>query len=154
MKRSTVLAGVTAGVGVGVATARRVRSKLPSAVAPPSRDQDRHLAVTVLRSPDEVAPDGRPPERLAELGDLVDVHVRPAPADRGTELHVHLRRDPGGNDDGDEVRRRVRAALRETKQLLETGEVLRPDRPTTTHPTLTNAPLRAATAAARGEGVS
>jgi hypothetical protein len=151
MKRSTVLAGVGAGVGAGVATARRVRSKLSSAT-PGSPGGDRHFAVTVLRPLDEVAPDGRSPERLAELGDLVDVDLRPAPGDRGTEVHLYLRQDP--NEDGDDIRRRVRTALRETKQLLETGEVLHPDRPTTTHPTAMNAPLRKATAAARGEGVS
>jgi hypothetical protein len=151
MKRSTVLAGVGAGVGVGVATARRIRSLVGSAV-PSAPGGDRHFAVTVLRPIDEVAPDGRPPERLAELGDVAVLDVRPAPGDRGPEVHLHLREDPSG--DGDEIRRRVRTALRETKQLLETGEVLRPDRPTTTQPTATNAPLRAATAAARGEGVS
>src|SRR4051812_15868917 len=107
MKRSTVLAGVSAGVGVGVATARRVRSSLASG-GPRSPGGDRHFAVTVLRPPDEVAPDGRAPERLAELGDLVDVDVRPAPGDRGTELHVYLQADPSG--DGDEIRRRVRTA--------------------------------------------
>jgi hypothetical protein len=162
MKRTTVLAGVSAGVGVGVATARKVLSGLaPGAPnAGPGPDQ-RHLAVTVNRPLSEVAPEGRLPERLAALAALASVEVRPAPGDRGTEIHAHLLDDPA--EGGDAVRRRldgeapvqhVRTALRETKQLLETGEVLSPDRPGTTEPTALNAPLRKATELARGEGVS
>jgi hypothetical protein len=47
----------------------------------------------------------------------------------------------------------VRAALRESKQLLETGEVLCPDDLETARRTLLNMPLELATRLARGEGL-
>ncbi|WP_232625041.1 SRPBCC family protein [Micromonospora sagamiensis] len=93
----------------------------------------RWQVVTVGRPADEVLPGGRLPEPLARLGDGVQVRVRPAPGDQGTELAV---RAPDGRfaglaahlvgDDPDQV---LRAALREVRQLAETGEPLRPDRP-------------------------
>ena len=66
------------------------------------------------------------------LGDLVDVTVRSAPGDRGTELSVRLRMaEPRGiralaqRLRGTDPRQAVRRALRESKQLLETGEIIR-----------------------------
>ncbi len=94
--------------------------------------RNRWRSVTVFLPADEVMPDGRPPGPLAALGDLVDVDVRPAPGDRGTELRARLRApEPAGvpaaasRVKGDDATQRVRAALRESKQLLETGEILR-----------------------------
>jgi hypothetical protein len=55
---------------------------------------------------------------------------------------------PAGND----PRQQVRSALRQTKQLLETGEVLTPDEQPTARRTLRNLPLELATRRARGEG--
>ncbi|MCU0154131.1 hypothetical protein N8H10_15265 [Curtobacterium flaccumfaciens pv. poinsettiae] len=49
------------------------------------------------------------------------MEARPAPGDRGTELRARFR---GGAPD---ARGRLRAALREAKQLIEVGEVLRVD---------------------------
>ena len=46
----------------------------------------------------------------------------------------------------------IREALRETRQLAETGEVLEPDKPPSTRRTLRNLPLELATRRARGEG--
>lgn len=46
----------------------------------------------------------------------------------------------------------IRAALREAKQLLETGEVLHPDSPPTTQTTAVNKPLQMATRQGRREG--
>jgi hypothetical protein len=48
--------------------------------------------------------------------------------------------------------RRLRRALRESKQLAEVGEVLRPDAPPTTRRTLRGAPLAYTTRHAREEG--
>ncbi|GAA3285559.1 hypothetical protein GCM10020218_045690 [Dactylosporangium vinaceum] len=48
--------------------------------------------------------------------------------------------------------RRLRAALRAARSLAEVGEVLRPDAPATTKPTLTGAPLAYATRHGREEG--
>lgn len=118
--------------------------------------------MTVNRSPDEVMPQGRLPEPLARLGDLVDVEVAPAPGDRGTELRARLRSvEPSGAAGavaravGDDPRQAVRAALRESKQLIEVGEVLRVD--PTPHGKRGHTPLGqligAATKRAGGEGL-
>lgn len=134
-------AAVLTAVGAGAAVVRRVvgRGEVPSPAA-----GDRWHAVTVNLPPDRVGPDP-----LAPLGDTVEVRVERAPGDRGTELHARLR--AGADATRDQVRE-LRAALRQAKMLLETGEVLAPTAPGTTTPTPLNAPLRAATAHARGEG--
>jgi hypothetical protein len=142
--RAAVVAGVTAG-GVAVRRMLANRGVLPMSA-------DRHgsegewLVLTVNRPPWEVTPDGRPPEPLARLGEAVEVRVRPAPGDRGSELAIR----PTGTDR--DARRAARLALRESKQLLETGEVLKASGPPTTRSTLLNRPLAYATRHAREEG--
>ena len=103
-------------------------------------------------------PDGRLPDPLAELGDLVEGGSARPPY-RGTELAARLRRpEPDGirgsaaRVTGSDPRQRLRAALRQAKQLLETGEVLTPDEQPTARRTLRNLPLELATRRARGEG--
>lgn len=103
----------------------------------------RWQVVTVDRPPGQVLPEGRWPEPLRRLGDAVQVRVRPAPGDRGTELAARPR--PGAGPPpglavhlvGDDPGRLVRQALREAKQLAETGEVLRPDRGELDRPAVT-----------------
>lgn len=90
-----------------------------SATDPPERAAARWHAVTVLRGPEEVDT-GRPSAPLADLGERVEVRVRPAPGNRGVELAARLRSVAGDDDIG-----QLRAALREAKQILEVGEVLR-----------------------------
>lgn len=89
--------------------------------------------VTINRPPNEVLPGGRRPEPLRRLGRAIQVDVWPAPAGRGTELAARIR--PGAtlpglaaHVAGDHPERVVRTALRQAKQLAETGEVLRADR--------------------------
>ncbi|RFU23227.1 hypothetical protein [Geodermatophilus marinus] len=82
----------------------------------------RWRAVTVLRPPAEVGTGADLPAPLAALGERVEVRVTPAPGDRGSELAARFREPAGEEDLG-----RLRAALREAKQLLEVGEVLRVD---------------------------
>jgi hypothetical protein len=113
----------------------------------------------VNRPLEQIAPDGQLPEPLARLADTVEVQIRPAPPDRGTELAVRLRnRSPSGFRGvtarlrGRDPRYAVRSALRETKQLVETGQVLRPDKPPTTRRTVTNRPQQFVTRHAREEG--
>ena len=77
---------------------------------------ERWLVVTVQRPPEEVAVD----LPAALRGSSVEVEVRPAPGDRGSELAVRAR---GRKPPRDELR----SALREAKQVLEVGEVLRVD---------------------------
>ncbi|GAB3183185.1 hypothetical protein GCM10027259_37830 [Micromonospora palomenae] len=127
--------------------------------APLMRREPRWHVVTVNPARDELTPDSPLPEPLAGLGDAVDVQIRRAPADRGIELAVRLRdgarlpvtagaRRLAGRDPN----QAIRAALREAKQLLETGEVLHPDSPPTTQTTAVNKALQMATRQGRREG--
>ena len=104
--------------------------------------QDRWHAVTVNRPPEEVSSEGRLPDPLAELGDRIEVQIRPAPGDRGTEIHARVRGTVSSGlskvqarMSGEDPRGTLRRALRETQWLLETGEVLKPDTPPSTKPT-------------------
>jgi hypothetical protein len=134
--------GIAAGA-LAAAAAPVVR-KLAQKEAPARNDPKRWHAVTV-NCPQETV-EGRGDTPLAALGDRVEVRLRPAPGDRGTEVAARLR------SGGDEEVRELRRALRETRALLEIGWVPTPDRPTTTRATPLNAPLRAATAHGREEG--
>jgi hypothetical protein len=142
----------------GVYLVRTLRKRTDGATA----DDNRWRAVTVYRTPDEVLPEGRLPEPLAQLGDLVEVEVAAAPGGRGTELRARLRTtEPSGaagavaRKAGQDPRQAVRAALRESKQLIEVGEVLRVD--PTPHGKRGHTPvgklIGAATKRAGGEGL-
>jgi len=133
MKLAVRTALVLAGAGAGAAILRRIAS-------PPAdtRRADRWLVVTVNRSPTEVLSDGKPPTPLDQFGDDLEITVRPAPGDRGTELAARLREPaPPVTTSlffrlaGRDPRQQVRLALREAKALLEAGEVLLPDVPPT-----------------------
>lgn len=152
---------VTAAAAAAAVAVRRLRGRRFGIwVRRPRRGSRRpwHTA-TVYCPPDRVAPDGRLPEPLARLADTVEVRIRPAPGGRGTELAVRPR---DGRPSllvrivegirGRDGRYAVRTALRETKQLLETGEVLRPDRPPTSRSTLLNRPVRTAVRLGREGG--
>jgi hypothetical protein len=84
--------------------------------------------ITVNRSPEEVAPGGRLPAPLAELGNAVEVRLSPALAERGTEIAARMRQSQFGSGDGSngegDARHTLRSALRATRQLAEVGEVL------------------------------
>jgi hypothetical protein len=158
MKAKTLVAG---GVAAGGSAALLLRKLLSSEG---SGHHDGHTAdrwhfVTINRSPEEVHPGDAWPEPLAELGDRIDVQVRPAPDAKGTEVGARLRgRLPTGAAEaaarlsGKDPRQELRWALRRTQWLLETGEVLKPDPRPSTHRTVTSLPLKLATRHARGEG--
>jgi hypothetical protein len=158
MNRTVSRVVVLAGVGAGVLAVRWITTRqLGNGTARDARD--RWHTVTVNRPPEEVAPDGRLPEPIARLGDAVEVQVRPAPGDRGTELAARLRegapaglRGAAARITGNDPRQDLRMALRQAKQLVETGEVLSADKPPTTRRTLRNLPLELATRRAGGEG--
>jgi hypothetical protein len=78
------------------------------------------------------------PDPLASRRD-VEWQVRPAPGDRGTEVTAR----PGARSRASEAD--IREVLRLTKMVLEAGEVLQPDRPGSSQPTILNKPLRALT---------
>jgi len=102
--------------------------------------------VTVNCDPERLGP--KPPP-LDELGFPVEIRIRPATGDHGTELAARLA-GPGAS--GHEEVRQLRRALREARSLAEVGEVLLPDTPATTHRTLTGKPLAYATGHGREEG--
>ncbi|WP_139195830.1 MULTISPECIES: hypothetical protein [unclassified Curtobacterium] len=95
--------------------------------------ESRWYAVTVNRARHEVWPDGEVPAPLRSAGPDVEIELRAAPGDKGTEVRARFR-DPRGSDGTTRGRaaatervRRLRRALREAKQLVEVGEVLRVD---------------------------
>ncbi|MGY1750237.1 hypothetical protein [Modestobacter sp. SYSU DS0511] len=78
----------------------------------------RWRAVTVLTDVDALRT--TTPAPLAAFGDRLEVRVTPAPGDRGAELAARFRGPVTQDEIGE-----LRAALREAKQLVEVGEVLR-----------------------------
>ncbi len=121
---------------------------------------DRWHAVTVNVPPQEVSPDGGLPGPLAGMADKIEVRIKPAPGDRGTEIHARLRGSvPSGPSavkaraSGEDPRQELRKALRETRSILETGEVLSPDKPPTTKSTPGGKLLGTVTSRGRGEGL-
>ena len=133
----------TRGVFVAAVAGGAVAARRVAAARRP--EPARWHAVTVYRPIDEVAPGGELPQPLRELGDGVEVVVRLAPGDRGTEIAA---RPQEGQDAGP-----VRRALREARSLLETGQVMRPDRPSTTRRTLLNRPMEHVTRHGREGGL-
>lgn len=127
-----------------------------------SEPRSRWRSVTINKGLEEVMPNGQVPGPLAALGDRVEVQVREAAGGKGTELAARLRQpEPGGlgsvvaRASGDDPRQQVRAALRQAKQLIEVGEVLRID--PTPHGTRSATPtgklVELATRRAGGEGL-
>ncbi|WP_213009448.1 hypothetical protein [Paractinoplanes toevensis] len=102
----------------------------------------RHV-ITVHRPLEEIAE--VLPEPLSAYHGTIDVRLRAAPAGRGTEISARALNDTVS--DGD-----IRRLLRESRSLLEVGDVLRPGGPTTT-PTPWNRPLRSATRHGREGGL-
>ncbi|WP_368497129.1 hypothetical protein [Herbiconiux sp. A18JL235] len=89
----------------------------------PHDDGHRWNVVTIARPPSEVVQEHSLPEPLAVLHDVIDVTWSAAPGDRGTELRARPRAEVFQKDPRD-IRRAVREALRETKQLLEVGHLM------------------------------
>ncbi|MEV7040701.1 hypothetical protein [Amycolatopsis sp. NPDC051061] len=138
-----------AGIAVSTAAARRKSADQPN----------RWLGVTVNLPPDQVESDPRLRDAFAALAEEAETRVRPAPGGRGTELAARpLEPAPTGLSGaakrlaGRDPRQPVRSALRDIKSVLETGEVIRPDAPTTGHSTPGGALVRLATRRAGGEG--
>ncbi|HEY0933098.1 MAG TPA: hypothetical protein VGD91_05065 [Trebonia sp.] len=132
---SKAAAVAAAGAAVGLAAVRLRRSRVRvTAADSPAEPRNRWRAVTVNRPAAEVAPDGKLPDPLAALGDQVEVRITAAPGGKGTEIAVRLRApEPSGAKAlpgrlaGNDSRQAVRSALRESKALIETGELLRMD---------------------------
>ncbi|WKK70332.1 hypothetical protein Q0F99_10525 [Rathayibacter oskolensis] len=80
-------------------------------------------AVTVLGEARDFESGGYP-EPLARLAESLEIRIDPAPGDKGFEVHARVREgaDAGVDDD---LEKALREALRDAKQIFETGEVLR-----------------------------
>ena len=115
---AALIAAATAGASVAVVARRRSTD----AAGSPDSNESRWRVVTIARPEAEVIVDGALPAPLIELADLIDVRTSAAPGDRGTELAARIRPNSAAGDHGDRVGQ-LRAALRRSKQLLETGEV-------------------------------
>jgi hypothetical protein len=118
---------VVIGAGVGIAFAL---SKTFDADHEPGRWR----SVTILADADEISPGGVLPDPLRRLGSKIEVRTTDAPGDRGTELAARLVdgeptgvRAALGRLTGRDPRQLLRIALRESKQLVEVGEVIRLD---------------------------
>lgn len=143
------VAVVGAVAGVTAARRRKRHGDHVSALSLGSSDggsPDRWHSVTVNCEPERL---GALPPPLDQLGFEIEVRVRPAPGDRGTELAARVA-DPA-KVERDTVRH-LRAALREARALAEIGEVPLPDSPPSTKRTLLSRPLEAATRHGREEG--
>jgi hypothetical protein len=151
MKGKTTATLLSAAGGVGGIIAALRRNLGEDRSSDPTRD--RWHAVTVNRAPQDIQADGRLPEPLAALGDSIETRIRPAPGNKGTEIHARLREEPPDEVTDDDPRHALRRALRESKSLLEIGEVIEPNVNRTTEPTLTNRPIAAATSRGREEGL-
>ena len=110
------VAGVAAGAAIGL-RARRGAEGGPGA----DRSPDGWKAVTVLVDEQGMRPGGAYPQPLRDLEDRLEIRLKPASRDRGTELHARFR--PGAEPDP----QALRAALRDAKSLIETGIVQHAD---------------------------
>lgn len=151
LRRMLAVAGLAGGALALRQRRRRRRRPEPARQSGGEAQHERWQVVTVNRPADEVAPDGRLPDPLGELGDAVEVQLRPAPGDRGTEVAARPRTATPAPS-GEDPREAVRTALRDSKQLLEAGEILGPHQPPTTQRTLSGLPMELATRYARRKG--
>ncbi|MEU4693868.1 hypothetical protein [Actinoplanes sp. NPDC023714] len=131
-----MIAGPLAAGAVAVAATRRGSRGNAS----------RRHVVTVYRQLSELESE-QLPGSLREIAGDVEISLRAAPGDRGTEIAVRI--PEGSKTTAGDVRR----ALRETRSLLEAGDVLLPSGPPTTVRTLTNRPLQTATRHGREGGL-
>ncbi|MFB4351422.1 hypothetical protein [Microbacterium sp. CR_7] len=150
----TAVSVAVAGVAAGLVARELVREK--RGTAGDGRHPEGWKAVTVLGDAESFGSGGYP-EPLQRLRDALEIRTDPAPADKGFEVHARVRDDADVTDVfGDEdPEQSLRAALRDTKQLVETGEVLRgTPRPHGHRPvTLFGAAVDEAEAEATGGGV-
>jgi hypothetical protein len=150
----TAVAVGAVGVTAGLVARSVVRKKQDT--DGDGRHPDGWKAVTILGDPAAFSQNGYP-EPLQRIAEALEIRLDPAPGDKGFEVHARVRDDVDaktvmGDEDPDQA---LRTALRDAKQLFETGEILqatpRPHghRPTT----LLGAAVDKAEDEAKGEGV-
>ena len=96
----------------------------PGGAGMAERERQRWLAVTVEGDPAQVNRGGQLPGPLAELDGNIEVEVRPGPGSWGIEISARPAAVSRSAAADRQLRARLRLALRQTKQLLEVGEVL------------------------------
>lgn len=141
------VAGVAAGL-VARALVKKERESDGDAAHPQG-----WKAVTVFGDVDDFSRGGYP-EPLGRIAESLEIRIEPAPGDKGFEVHARVRdgADLAGEKDPGKV---LREALRDAKQVFETGEILRAtprphgERP----PTLLGGVVDKAEDEAKGEGV-
>jgi hypothetical protein len=135
MARASRWAALTVAAVAGLVAVRRAQAT--------SRREQRRMpewvGVTVLASPERIAPGGELPAPLRGFGEEIEVRMRQAPGGRGTELYARPVNaappaGPAGRLSGTDDRGPLRKALREAKSLVECGEVVLSDAASTTHP--------------------
>ncbi|AQW50850.1 hypothetical protein ACIQPP_20215 [Streptomyces violaceusniger] len=123
--RSALLSAAAIVVSAGI---RRWRHR-PSRMARLADTQNggRWQTVTVNRPPTDVSAEALP-EPLERYGDRLEIRIRPAPGNCGTELAARTKDQPSrlaialpGRLAGQDPRPEVRRALREAKSQLEGG---------------------------------
>ncbi|WP_378143889.1 hypothetical protein ACFJGV_10625 [Cnuibacter sp. UC19_7] len=149
----TAVAVGAAGVAAGLVARSLVKKK--SEHDGDGRHPEGWKSVTVLGDPAAFEQDGYPPP-LQRFVEALEVRVQPAPGDKGFEVHARIKEGVEAESFGDEdPEKALRTALRDAKQVFETGEVLRSvprphgERPTT----LFGAVVDKAEDDAKGEGV-
>ncbi len=150
----TAVAVGAASVAAGLVTRALVRDKQDT--DGDGRHPEGWKAVTILGDAAAFSHNGYP-EPLQRIADVLEIRLDPAPADKGFEVHARLRDGAGskavlGEENPDQA---VRTALRDAKQVFETGEILRATpRPHGHRPTtLLGAAVDKAEDDAKGEGV-
>ncbi len=137
--RAASLTAATVGVGAtAVLLGRRMIKQADTR-------EDHWLAVTVNLPLEEVAGAAELPRTLNGMYEHIETRFRAAAGDKGTEIMARPVDDTVSRAD-------LRIALRKAKSLLETGIVLQPDTPSSTHPGLAGRILQAVVAKSKGEG--
>ena len=130
--KALVLAGAALIVGAAVAAkqAGQVRQRM-------QRSYGRWQIVTVNRDAGDINLQSKELRPLLDLGDDVAIRIRPAPRGDGAEIAARLGQTAGSSEARARAARllaRLRQALRDVQQLVETGELLQPDVPAPARP--------------------
>ncbi|SDQ86116.1 hypothetical protein [Microbacterium sp. cf332] len=120
--KAAVAAGAAGVAAAGLVARSLVRKKQES--VGDGRHPEGWKAVTVLGDAETFR--GHHPEPLQRIADGLEIRIEPAPGDKGFEVHARIREgaELSSDDDDADPEQILRTALRDAKQVFETGEVL------------------------------